>query len=314
MTPNLPAIEARQLTKRFDGVEALSSVSFEVPEGAIFALVGQNGAGKTTLMKLLLNIIAPTTGSAHVGGKTVSTLKGRAFTEIGYVSEDQELPEWMTVRAYMDYLRPFYPRWDDENLLSDLKLPGDRKIKHLSRGMRMKAALASVLAFRPPIIFMDEPFSGLDPLVRDELIETLISRVVDEGDQIGPRVTIFISSHDLAEVESFATHVGFLNEGKLLFAEPMEVLTSRFRQVTVFHDFPNQSSLPISHLPDSWLVQELTPSTLHFVHTRADHEPVDEEIGRVLGNIIAVESEPMTLRKIFLALVKSGDQSNWRKA
>lgn len=305
-------IEACQLTKKFGRVEAVSSVGLEIPEGTIFALVGQNGAGKTTLMKLLLNIIAPTSGSAHICGAPVSTLKGRAFTRIGYVSEDQELPEWMTVRAYMNYLRPFYPQWDDENLLSDLKLPPDRKLKHLSRGMRMKAALASVLAFRPPVIFMDEPFSGLDPLVRDELIETLIGRVVDDHEgRTGSQTTIFISSHDLAEVESFATHVGFLNQGKLLFAEPMSTLIGRFRQVTVFNDFHNRSLPPV---PDSWLVQELTPSTLHFVHTQADYEPVDEQIRKALGNVTAVESEPMTLRTIFLALVKSSDQPNWRAA
>lgn len=263
-------------------------------------------------MKLLLNIVAPTSGSAHIFGAPVSTLKGRAFTKIGYVSEDQEMPEWMTVRAYMNYLRPFYPRWDDENLLSDLKLPPDRKLKHLSRGMLMKAALASVLAFRPPVIFMDEPFSGLDPLVRDELIETLIGRVAEEYEgRTGSRTTIFISSHDLAEVESFATHVGFLNQGNLLFAEPLSTLIDRFRQVTVFHDLQSRA-LPC--VPDSWLVEEFTPSTLHFVHTRADYEPVDEQIREALGKVTAVESELMTLRTIFLALVKSSDLSNRRKA
>jgi ABC-2 type transport system ATP-binding protein len=103
--------------------------------------------------------------------------------------------------------------------------------------MRMKAALASVLAFRPPLIIMDEPFSGLDPLVRDELIKALIDRMSDEYEaDPNAGLTVIVSSHDLAEVESFATHVAFLHRGKLLFAESMATLTARFREVTVTLD------------------------------------------------------------------------------
>jgi ABC-2 type transport system ATP-binding protein len=234
MTALTPAVEVRQLAKRFGGTEALAPLDLIVPRGAIFALVGHNSAGKTTLIKLLLNIIQPTSGSATILGESAAALTGALFTRIGYISENQEMPEWMTVQGFMDYLRPFYPTWDDTNLLADLDLPSDRKLKHLSRGMRMKTALASILAFRPPLIVMDEPFSGLDPLVRDELIETLLDRINDDGDFANDTgTTILISSHDLAEVESFATHVAFLHQGKLLFAEPMAALTARFREVTV---------------------------------------------------------------------------------
>src|SRR6185436_9106708 len=101
----------------------------------------------------------------------------RHFQQIGYVSENQEMPEWMTVGYLMNYLKPFYPAWDDDRareLLAQFGLPLDRKIKHLSRGMRMKTALASSLAYRPELLVLDEPFSGLDPLVRDEFIEGLV--------------------------------------------------------------------------------------------------------------------------------------------
>ena len=193
----------------------------------MFALVGHNGAGKTTLIKLLMNILHPTAGFATVCGHPSHTLTGAKFETTGYVSENQELPEWMTVGEYLNYLRPFYPRWDIESLVQTLDLPLDRKLKHLSRGMLMKAALASVLAFRPRLIVLDEPFSGLDPLVRDELIEALIDAV---GGQDGKApVTVLISSHDLAEIESFATHIGYLNKGRLVFAEEMARLNARFR-------------------------------------------------------------------------------------
>src|SRR5436305_10477684 len=117
------------------------------------------------------------------------------------------------------YYQNFYPRWDrslEQQLVRQFDLPLNRKLKHLSRGMRMKAAFASSLAYRPELIVLDEPFSGLDPLVRDELIEGLIERA--------PETTIFLSSHDLAEIESFSTHVGFLEQGRLLFSEELAML------------------------------------------------------------------------------------------
>ena len=113
MTDTLPAIEVHQLHKSFGDTDALAPLDLVVPRGAIFALVGHNGAGKTTLIKLLLNILQPTDGSATVLGETSTALKGESFTRIGYVSENQEMPDWMTVREFMDYLQPFYPEWDE---------------------------------------------------------------------------------------------------------------------------------------------------------------------------------------------------------
>src|SRR5205809_7139017 len=131
----------------------------------------------------------------------------------------------------MNYLKPFYPQWDAERaqeLLRQFELPRDRKIRNLSRGMRMKAALASSLAYRPRLIVLDEPFTGLDPLVRDELIESLLESA--DG------ASILISSHDLAEIESFASHVGYLDRGRLQFSEEMTALSERFREIEITLD------------------------------------------------------------------------------
>ena len=310
MTDLTPAIEVRQLSKHFGQATALAPLDLVVPRGAIFALVGHNGAGKTTLIKLLLNILRPTSGSAAILGESCTALTGASFTRIGYVSENQEMPEWMTVQGFMDYLRPFYPNWDDANLLADLDLPPDRKLSHLSRGMRMKAALASVLAFRPPLILMDEPFSGLDPLVRDELIETLLDRINDDNDSSS--ATVLISSHDLAEIESFATHVAFLHQGKLLFAEPMDTLTARFREVTVTLA-PSGTPAP-SSLPTTWLLPESSSSFFRFVHSDAETSSLEEQVRAVLPNATGIQVEPMTLRTIFLALVKSSHPQDRSRA
>jgi ABC-2 type transport system ATP-binding protein len=305
-----PAIEAHQYSKSFGSTQALAPLDLIVPRGAIFALVGHNGAGKTTLIKLLMNILQPTSGTATILGESTAALTGSLLTRIGYVSENQEMPDWMTVQGMMDYLRPFYPTWDDRNLLADLELPPNRKLKHLSRGMRMKAALASVLAFRPPLILMDEPFSGLDPLVRDELIEALLDRMndrmnADRDPAEESSTTILISSHDLAEVESFATHVGFLHQGHLLFAEPMGTLTARFREVTITLA-PSDTPVKVpANLPASWLLPESTASVFRFIHTQAEAESIEEQVRAALPNVESIQAEPMTLRTIFLTLAKS---------
>ena len=170
------AICTTNLTKKFRKVTAVDNLNLHVPEGAIYALVGPNGAGKTTTIKVLMNIFRPTCGSAEVLGMDSTRISGRAFTSIGYVSENQELPGWMRIAAF---LRPFYPSWDralEDGLVKQYGLPLDRKLGKLSRGVRMKAALVSALAFHPKLIVLDEPFGGLDPLVRDELIEGMLER------------------------------------------------------------------------------------------------------------------------------------------
>ena len=218
------AIRTENLTKRFGRTQVLRDLNLEVPVGSIYGLLGPNGAGKTTTIKTLMNIFAPNGGRAEVLGKDSRRIGPAEFRRIGYVSENQELPEWMTVGYFLRYLSGFYPTWDralEAELVRGFRLPLDRKLRNLSRGVRMKAALASSLAYHPELIVLDEPFTGLDALVRDELIEGLLARA--EGN------TIFISSHDLAEIESFASHIGYLDEQRLQFSEELEALSAHFR-------------------------------------------------------------------------------------
>jgi ABC-2 type transport system ATP-binding protein len=251
------AIRTEHLAKRFRKLEALRDFTLDVPPGAIYALVGPNGAGKTTAIKIMMNIIRASEGRAEVLGLDSQSLRGRAFSSIGYVSENQQLPEWMKVGAFLAYLRPFYPTWDrqlESDLVQQFSLPLDRKLRQLSRGMRMKAALASALAFRPKLIVLDETFGGLDPLVRDELIQGLLDRAEES--------TIFISSHDLAEVESFASHVGYLEQGQLRFSEELATLVGRFREVEL--TFDATPAVP-EQLPASWMQVNASPAVVRFV-------------------------------------------------
>jgi len=292
------AIQTLSLSRSFGRTVALDHVSLQVPEGAIYALVSANGAGKTTLIKVLMNIFHPSHGTALVLGIDSRKVVGKAFNRIGYVSENQQMPDWMTVGDMLAYYRNFYPEWDralEQELVRQFDLPLNRKLRHLSRGVRMKAAFASSLAYRPSLIVLDEPFSGLDPLVRDELIEGLIERA--------PETTIFLSSHDLAEIESFSSHVGFLEQGHLLFSEELTRLTGRFRDITVTLLGP--SSLPTSP-PPAWLQVEAADAVIRFVHSDFNGAATPAELAAFFPSAHDISADAMSLRSIFLSIAKSG--------
>lgn len=292
------AIRTERLSKRFRRVAALDDFNVDVPEGAVYALVGPNGAGKTTAINILMNIFRASSGRAQVLGRDSIHLAGRAFTSIGYVSENQELPGWMTVGRFFAYLRPFYPAWDkdlENDLVRRFELPLDRSLANLSRGMRMKAALVGSLAYHPRLIVLDEPFGGLDPLVRDQLIDGMLERASES--------TIFLSSHDLAEIENLASHVGYLEQGRLRFSEEMAVLRERFREVEVTLDAQPARQ---GTWPGSWMQVETSGAVVRFIESRFDAERTPSEIRGRFGEAKDVTFTPMSLRSIFLAMAKSG--------
>ena len=289
-------IETRNLTRRFGRTEAVHDLSLAVPEGSVFALLGSNGAGKSTTIKLLMNLLTPTGGAARVLGVDSRKLGERELAQIGYVSENQAMPLWMTVRQFLDYCRPFYPTWDRElekTLLAQFALPGERLLKHLSRGMLMKAALLSSLAYRPKLLVLDEPFSGLDPLVRDEFV-----RGVLEVSALG-EWTVLVSSHDIEEVERLADHVAVLEAGRLRLSEPTEALQARFRRVEV-------TGAPDGAEPGSgWMEWERAGALTRFIETNYAGEPTEDGWRLRFGGA-RVTAQPMTLREIFVVLAKSG--------
>jgi len=292
------ALRTIELSKRFGRTAVLDHVNLAVPESSVYGLIGPNGAGKTTAIKILMGIYPATEGRADVFSHDSRRLSPRDFEQIGYVSENQQMPGWMTVGYFMDYLRPFYPGWDAARageLLRQFELPRDRKLRNLSHGMRMKAALASSLAYRPRLIVLDEPFTGLDPLVRDELIEGVLDCA--EG------ATILISSHDLSEIESFASHIGYLDRGRLQFSEEMASLTKRFREIEV--TLAGAAQWPVSW-PAAWLNAEQSAAVVRFVDTQFDRERTMAEVHRLFGNAHEIDVHPMPLRAIFVTLAKAG--------
>ena len=289
-------LTTHNLSKRYRKLVALDKLSLAVPEGSVYALLGANGAGKTTALKLMMNLHPATSGEATVLGIDSRQLQGRHFEQIGYVSENQDQPGWMTLSYLLRYLKPFYPTWDDaraSELVTQFRLPLDRPIKHFSRGMQMKASLASSLAYHPKLLVLDEPFSGLDPLTREELIEALL--------ECGPETSIVVSSHDLADIESFASHIGYLDKGRLEFGEELAALSARFREIEVTLDEP---ALP-APWPTHWLRPEASPAVVRFVETHFDSERTIGEIRLLFRGVTHIEANPMPLRSIFVTLARS---------
>lgn len=258
-------IETEGLSKTFRGHDAVRHVSLSVPKGAVYALVGENGAGKTTTLRMLVNILTPDRGAALVLGVDSRHLARREFLRLGYVSENQTLPDRLTVAQYFRYLRSLYPNWDrrlEAELLGRFALPDDRALGNLSHGMRMKAMLAGALSFRPDLLILDEPLSGLDPLVRDEVMEGLLLQAED--------TTILISSHELSEIEGAATHVAFMDRGRMLFAEPVDMVRARFREImaTLSDEDGVATGLPASWLARNCLDTRSAASRRHLSATR----------------------------------------------
>jgi ABC-2 type transport system ATP-binding protein len=236
-------IETQSLAKSYGKFGALHGLNLSMPQGSVFALVGASGAGKTTTIKILLNMIAPTHGSARLLGVDTRDIRPPVLAQLGYVSESQALPARLRVGQFFDYLRPCYPTWDwqlEQQLRTQLRLPPDRRINELSHGMRMKLALACALAYRPKLLVLDEPFSGLDALTRDEMIGEFLRE---------PRqMSILISSHELDEVERLATHVGFLDEGRLLFQGTLPELREHARDVFSWSGHARDGAPDVEHV------------------------------------------------------------------
>lgn len=290
------SVETLDLGRRFLRHEALHGVSLNVPAGSAFALIGANGAGKTTLLRILVNILTPSSGSARVLGKDSRALTAADFHRIAYVAEGQKLPERLSVAHYFDYLRGLYPGWDadlERRLRADLDLPADRALGKLSHGMRMKAMLAGALAFRPALLLLDEPLSGLDPLTRDEVIEGLLGQAHE--------TTLVISSHEMSEVEGLATHVAYVDRGRLAFQDTTEGLLARYREVAATFETPPGA---LNGLPADWLGAKAFERTVRFVDRAFEGEArLRGALAKHFGPVAQLDLRPMSLRDVSKALM-----------
>jgi ABC-2 type transport system ATP-binding protein len=225
-----PLVELHRVTRRFGGTTALDEVSLTVPRGGVFGLIGGNGAGKTTLIKHILGLLTAQSGTVRVFGLDPVANPVGVLGQIGYLSEERDLPNWMRVRELIRYTQAFFPTWDEsyaEELRAAFDLDPNAKVKNLSRGQRARAGLLVALAHRPDLLLLDEPSSGLDPVVRRDILGAIIRTIAEEGR------TVLFSSHLLDEVERVADRVAIIHAGRIVLTASMDELKETHRRVTL---------------------------------------------------------------------------------
>jgi ABC-2 type transport system ATP-binding protein len=232
-----PVIEIHGLTRSFGRQPALADVELMVPRGGVFGLIGANGAGKTTLIKHVLGLLKAQTGSVRVFGLDPVHDPVGVLSKIGYLSEDRDLPDWMRIEELMRYTQAFYPDWDQkfaDELCERFELLPSQRIKTLSRGQRARAGLLVALAHRPELLLLDEPSSGLDPVVRRDILAAIIRTVADEGR------TVLFSSHLLDEVSRVADRLAMVHQGRIVLNGTLDDVQRSHRRVTLHFDQPQQ--------------------------------------------------------------------------
>jgi len=235
--PETCAVTTRGLSKRYDDEVALDAVDLQVPDGAVFVLLGANGAGKSTALKLLLNLERADSGVAEVFGLDTGRHGPQVRAQVGYVPErhDAGYP-WMTCGRLLQHVAAYYPAWDHgyaEQLISALDVRRERRIGGLSKGDTRRLQLVLALAHRPPLLLLDEPTDGLDPIVRKRVLALLAEHLADSP------TTVLITTHHIHEVESLADHVGVLRAGRLVAQMTRDALQRTVRRYRI-------------ELPDGW--------------------------------------------------------------
>jgi ABC-2 type transport system ATP-binding protein len=278
-------IHIRNLSRRFGSKTVLDNLSLEVPRGSVFGLVGENGAGKTTLIKHILGLWRSESGTVRVFGHDPVSDPVAVLARIGYLSEQPDLPEWMRVHEFIRYMQAFYPKWDEqyaEELREQFGLDPAARVRVLSKGQRAKLGLLAAQAHRPDLLLLDEPSSGLDPIVRNDILAAVIRTVADEGR------TVFFSSHLLEEIERVSDHVAMLHHGKLVLCGPLDEIKARHRRITI--RFETQLAKP-----------PVIPGALSVTGTGRDWTVIGDGERTELPRASIVEEEAASLNEIFMA-------------
>ncbi|HYH79196.1 MAG TPA: ABC transporter ATP-binding protein [Longimicrobium sp.] len=265
------AVATRGLTKRYGRETALDGVDLRVPKGAVYVLVGANGAGKSTLFKVLMNLERANDGTAEVFGMDTAARGPEVRAQVGYVPEHQHHRYgWMTSGRLLRHVAAYYPAWDAayaDHLGRALGLRLDRRVGAGSKGESRRLQLVMALAHRPPLLLLDEPTDGLDPVVRRRTLALLAEHLADTP------TTVLMSTHQIYEMESLADHVGVLNEGRLAAQMPRDELQRTVRRYRVA-------------VPDGWEA----PPDLHVAGMRRSRG------GRELQCTLVGEERDVTAR------------------
>jgi ABC-2 type transport system ATP-binding protein len=296
MNMNDNVIEIEALSRRFGAKAALDNVSLDVPRGVVFGLVGANGAGKTTLIRHLLGLLKAQSGSVRIFGRNPVQDPVGVLSRIGYLSEEGDLPGWMRIDELMRYMRAFYPTWDEvyaQDLRRQFDLDPAVKVKTLSKGQKARAGLLVALAYRPELLVLDEPSSGLDPIVRRDILGAIVRTIADEGR------TVLFSSHLLDEVERISDRVAMLKAGRILFTGELDDIKHNHHRLTVCFD-EERAAPPAIDCVLQWEGRGRAWTALTYGRLEA----VKMAISAMGGEVI--EQQVLSLDEIFIARVGAG--------
>lgn len=289
------AIETNRLTKRFTRhKQIVDNLDLKVPAGSIYVFLGRNGAGKTTTIRMLMGLLKRTGGKVNILGKDPEKDPVGVKVNVGYVAERQRMYDWMSIKDLLNFSESFYPTWARKtayNLLDKFCLSEDMKLKDLSRGMYGKLSLILALAHSPEILIFDDPMAGLDPVVRREVMETIIEYINNNGR------TVFFSTHIVNEIERVADNVGILENGKLIFSGTIESLKSSVRKIRMVFDGTVPTDINITGILDRRTTgHELTLTVKDYT------QETGKELARFHPSVFDVFD--MTLEDIFISMVK----------
>lgn len=287
-------VDVHCLTRTFQRKTALDTVNVKVRRGTVHGLVGENGAGKTTLIKHLLGTLRAEEGVVRVFGMDPTRALVPVLSQIGYLSEDRDLPGWMRVRELMRYTQAFYSTWDEafaESLRARFGLDPETRIKQLSRGEKAKVGLLCALAYRPELLLLDEPSTGLDVSARRDILGAIVRTVADEGR------TVLFSSHLLDEVERVVDVITMIHGGKVVLEGPLDDIKARHQTLQLAFD-EAQSAMPeipgLLHAEGSGRDWRVVVDVRHGAY---DPMAIEEHGARV------VASQVPSLEELFLAYV-----------
>ena len=294
------AIETVDLRKSYGSTQALSGLTLSVPRGSICGFLGRNGSGKTTTIKVLLGMVRPTSGSAHVGGLPADRAEASVTirSRTGFVSEGKDLYDYMTVGEMLGFTASFYPRWRHDlelRYVTAFELLKHQSIKTLSMGMRSKLALVLALCRGGEILILDEPTTGLDPAAIEQVLQAVVGHAAGDG------MTVFFSSHQIAEVEQIADRVVIIERGRTVLDGALDDLRGQYRRVHFVFD----GDAPQATFRSKGVVGVKRSVREIAVLTSGDAEAVIAE-GRRLG-ATAVDARAVSLKDIFLESVNRED-------
>ncbi|HEY0592133.1 MAG TPA: ABC transporter ATP-binding protein [Thermoanaerobaculia bacterium] len=275
-----PVIQAENVSIRYGRRHVLDAVSFAVPHGAVYAMLGRNGAGKSSLVRALLGAQRPHEGHAAVFGRKVWDERVAVMARVGFVPEEAEAEKEMSVGQLVDFQRRLFPRWDDRIVarrLDRLGIARNRRFQTLSKGEGRQVLFTLALATLPDLLILDDPTLGLDAVSRKEFYDEFVGELAER------RTTTFITTHDLAGVEGIADRVGILGDGKLLLDEDLESLKARYRKIRRPAEAAATGNLAHSTRWGEWVEQVVS-----------DYEP---------GTAVDGDVAPMSLEEIFIAAV-----------